>query len=89
MQSTCISVDCMAKTLQIRNVPDSVHRTFKMRAAAAGMSLSDYLLSELKPMAERKTVAEVGEWMRSRHPPLVIPEGEETIVESIRRMRDA
>ena len=79
----------MAKTLQIRNVPDSVHRTFKMRAAGAGMSLSDYLLSELQPMAERKTIAEVGAWMRSRHPPLELPDGAESTVEIIREMREA
>ena len=34
--------------IQIRNVPDSVHREAKVRAARAGMSLSDYLLRELE-----------------------------------------
>ena len=36
----------MAKVVQIRNVPDKLHRTLKARAAQAGMSLPDYL-SEL------------------------------------------
>ncbi|MGH3557998.1 MAG: FitA-like ribbon-helix-helix domain-containing protein, partial [Mycobacterium sp.] len=35
------------KVIQIRNVPDEVHRTLRTRAAAAGVSLSDYLLDEL------------------------------------------
>ena len=38
----------MAKMIQIRNVPDPVHREAKVRAARAGLSLSDYLLRELQ-----------------------------------------
>ena len=38
----------MSKMIQIRNVPDAVHREAKVRAARAGMSLSDYLLRELE-----------------------------------------
>lgn len=49
----------MNKTLQIRSVPEAVHATLRSRAAAAGMSLSSYLLEELTEMAERPTVAEV------------------------------
>jgi plasmid stability protein len=37
----------MAKMIQIRHVPDSLHRRLRMRAALAGMSLSDYLRLEL------------------------------------------
>ncbi len=37
----------MAKTIQIRNVPDDVHHTLRVRAAEADMSLSDYVLEEL------------------------------------------
>ena len=47
------------KTLQIRNVPDDVHRALRIRAAAAGVSLSDYALGELERAAERPPVAEV------------------------------
>lgn len=47
------------KTLQIRSVPEAVHATLRSRAAAAGMSLSSYLLEELTEMAARPTVAEV------------------------------
>jgi antitoxin FitA len=47
------------KTIQIRNVPDDVHRTLRTRAAAAGVSLSDYALRELERVAERPPVADV------------------------------
>lgn len=38
----------MSKMIQIRNVPDEVHREVKARAARAGMSLSDFLLREVE-----------------------------------------
>ena len=41
--------------VQVRNVPDSLHRTLKVRAAIAGQSLSDYLLGELRHIAARPT----------------------------------
>jgi plasmid stability protein len=47
------------KMIQIRNVPDEVHRTLKMRAAAEGLSLSGYLLREIERYADRPTVEEV------------------------------
>lgn len=46
-------------TMQIREVPEDVSRVLKARAAAAGQSLSDYLLRELTRIAGRPTVAEV------------------------------
>lgn len=49
----------MPKTIQIRAVPDEVHRTLRVRAAAAGVSLSDYLLGEISRVAARPTVADV------------------------------
>jgi len=36
----------MSKMVQIRNVPDTLHRTLKVRAADSGQTLSDYLLAE-------------------------------------------
>jgi plasmid stability protein len=45
--------------IQIRNVPDALHRRLKSRAALAGMSLSDYLLSEIRHVAERPTIDEL------------------------------
>ena len=49
----------MAKTIQVRDVPDDVHRELRARAAAAGTSLSAYVLGELKRVAERPRVADV------------------------------
>jgi plasmid stability protein len=46
----------MSKMVQVRHVPDDVHRTLKARAARAGMSLSDYLRIELEHIAARATV---------------------------------
>ena len=52
--------------IQLRNVPDALHRTLKSRAATAGMSLSDYLLMEIKEIAERPTLAEIRERLHKR-----------------------
>jgi plasmid stability protein len=49
----------MAKMVQIRNVPDALHRTLKVRAADSGQTLSDYLLTELERLAARPTRAEM------------------------------
>jgi antitoxin FitA len=49
----------MTTMIQIRNVPDALHRRLKSRAALAGMSLSDYLLSEIRQVADRPTLDEL------------------------------
>ena len=49
----------MTTMIQIRNVPDLLHRRLKSRAALAGMSLSDYLLAEIREVAERPTIEEL------------------------------
>jgi plasmid stability protein len=49
----------MPTMIQIRNVPDGLHRRLKARAALAGMSLSDYLLGEIRRVAERPTIDEL------------------------------
>jgi antitoxin FitA len=49
----------MSAMIQIRNVPDSLHRRLKSRAALAGMSLSEYLLQQIREVAERPTVEEL------------------------------
>ena len=54
--------------IQLRNVPDALHRTLKTRAALAGMSLSDYLLAEIRHVAERPTLDELRERLRRRVP---------------------
>jgi antitoxin FitA len=54
------------KTIQIRNVPDEVHRTLRTRAAASGISLSDYALWELERVAQKPPIAELLTRARSR-----------------------
>jgi plasmid stability protein len=56
----------MSKMIQIRHVPDDLHRKLKARAALAGMSLTDYLLAEIRRVAERPTATEILERLRSR-----------------------
>ena len=58
----------MSKMIQVRNVPDALHRSLKARAAMAGMSLSDYLLAEMREMVERPTLAELRERLHQRRP---------------------
>jgi plasmid stability protein len=54
--------------IQLRHVPDDLHRKLKARAAHAGMSLSDYLLREIRDVAERPTIAELRVRLASRTP---------------------
>lgn len=58
----------MSKMIQLRNVPDALHRGLKARAALAGMSLSDYLSAEIKEIAERPTLAELRDRLHRRQP---------------------
>lgn len=74
----------MAKMVQIRNVPDDIHRTMKARAARAGMSLSDYLLGEVRAVAARPTIEEIGERLGRRR-----PAGGPSSARIVRRLRDA
>ena len=73
------------KMIQIRNVPDDVHRTLKIRAAEAGMSLSEYLLRDIERSARRLTIDEVFESAK-RAGPVEPPEDSAT---SVRSERDA
>lgn len=75
----------MPKMIQIRNVPDELHRTLKVRAAKAGMTLSGYLLSEIEQVAEKPTLGEMMERLRQREP----VELDEPPEVTIRRLRDA
>ena len=65
----------MSKTIQLRNVPDELHKKLKVRATLESMSLSDYLIRELQMIAERPTHAELRERLaaRSRIVPRVAP----------------
>lgn len=85
MCCTCGTLTDMPKMIQIRNVPDELHRTLKVRAAKAGMTLSDYLLSEIEQIAEKPSLHE---WLEkvSRDESVEVEEPPESI---IRKMRDA
>lgn len=66
MRSTCFYALHMGAMIQIRNVPEALHRQLKSRAALAGMSLSDYLLNEIRQVAERPTIDELRARLQSR-----------------------
>jgi antitoxin FitA len=61
----------MSAMIQIRNVPNELHRRLKARAALAGMSLSDYLLNEIRRVAQRPTIEELRARLERR--PAVTP----------------
>jgi plasmid stability protein len=65
----------MPKMIQLRHVPDELHRKLKARAALEGLSLSDYLLREARQAAERPTPAELRQRLARRTPvaPRVAP----------------
>lgn len=56
----------MSKMIQIRNVPDQLHRDLKKRAALAGMSMSDYIKQELDRKSRKSTIKEIGARSRGR-----------------------
>src|SRR5881396_1140534 len=58
----------MPKMIQLRHVPDHLHRTLKARAALVGLPLSDYLLQEVRRVAERPTLAELQQRLTHRTP---------------------
>jgi len=58
----------MSKMIQIRNVPEALHRRLKARAALDGMSLSEYLLAEVRRAAERPSLGELRQRLAQRSP---------------------
>lgn len=56
----------MSKMIQLRHVPEALHRRLKARAALSGLPLSDYLIREVKKIAEQPTPEEMHERLRSR-----------------------
>lgn len=77
----------MGVMIQIRNVPEPLHRKLKARAAEAGMSLSDYLLREISRSAEVPTWAEMRKRLAAL-PPVELPEGVD-VADIIREEREA
>jgi len=63
-----ISLIRMSKMIQLRDVPDNLHRQLKARAALSGLSLSDYLIREVRKIAEQPTPEEMRERLCQREP---------------------
>jgi len=75
----------MSRMIQIRHVPDALHRRLRARAALAGMTLSDYLKMELEAAVERLTPAELRERLSTLEPARV----REPPAAAVRAERDA
>jgi antitoxin FitA len=75
----------MSKMIQIRNVPDELHRELKMRAAAAGMSMSDYIKRELGRRSRKSTIREIGTRSQGRSAGSTLTT--QDVVDTIREMR--
>lgn len=84
MHFGCMLSMSMPKAIQIRDVPDDVHSILRARAAAAGMSMSEYLRSELIGLASRPTLDELIGRAQARHGGV----SRDEIVRTIRELRD-
>ncbi len=71
--------------IQIRNVPEDLHRELKVRAARAGMTLTDYLLREIEQITRRPTTEDLMARVRAR----TRPELSESPAQAVRAERDA
>jgi plasmid stability protein len=85
MSAARVNVLHMSKMIQIRNVPDEMHKALKTRAASEGMTLSDYIKRELSYVAGKSEIEEIGQRVRARGPSGLKTE---TIVRLIREGRD-
>ena len=70
--------------IQIRNVPEDLHRILKAKAAIEGSSLSDFVRAELEQIAKRPTPRELRMRLRRRGPVQLSP----TAADIIREFRD-
>lgn len=75
----------MAKMIQIRHVPDNLHKRLRSRAMMAGMTLSDYLRQELALVADQLTPGELRARLNAMSPAVV----RETPADIVRRERDS
>lgn len=73
----------MPKTIQLRNVPDALHRKLKARAAEAGMSLSAYLLKDAQRLADRPSEEDLKK-MLAKMWPFNLTETPEEAIRAIR-----
>jgi hypothetical protein len=85
MCGTCNYHIYMSKMIQLRHVPDALHRQLKARAAMSGLPLSDYLIREVRKIAEQPTLEEMRERLQGREP----YRGKKTPTELLRAERDS
>jgi antitoxin FitA len=67
MKCACNHVSTM-KLLQIRNIPDDLHRALKERAAREGTTMSELVLRELPRLAHKPSPEQVLTRIRERAP---------------------
>ena len=67
------------KMIQIRNVPDDLHKALKVRAAKEGISMSELIMRDLPRIAHRPTLREIQERIRRRGPIEGMPSGAELV----------
>ncbi|MGO9257335.1 MAG: FitA-like ribbon-helix-helix domain-containing protein [Bryobacteraceae bacterium] len=75
----------MSKMIQVRDVPERVHRTLKARAAREGMSLSDFIKRQLEISVERPTMRE---WLELTERAKPLP-ATQSVAQVVRELRDA
>lgn len=69
----------MSRMIQVRHVPEQLHRRLKARAAEAGMSLSDFLRLEFERVVEQLTPSELAERLRALGPVATPESGAEAV----------
>lgn len=69
----------VAKTLQIRDVPEDVHAVIRARAALAGKTVSQYLLEIVTGVAKQPTLKEVADRIKARTATGGSPTGEDIL----------
>jgi plasmid stability protein len=77
----------MPKMIQLRHVPDDLHRKLKASAAMDGLSLSDYILREVRQFADKPTMSEMKERL-ARLEPVNMKTSPVEILRAIRDGRD-
>ncbi|HEX5526273.1 MAG TPA: hypothetical protein VFX44_03620 [Solirubrobacterales bacterium] len=85
MSATRVNVEHMSKMIQIRNVPDELHKELKLRAVAAGMSMSDYIKRELSRKSRKSTIKEIRARSKGRSAGSTLTT--QDVVDAIREMR--
>ena len=75
----------MNKHIQIREIPDGVHRKLKMRAAEQGLSMSDYLKRLIERDLKRPSWDEIEARMKKMKPLTL----SRTTAEMVRHERDS